>query len=81
MTVDDRSQPEAAPLTEETQGAAGGRGRLRGRRVLVVGGGQQDQGSAWEIAYAALFLLSGESSYVTGQSLIVDGGLTIAPRA
>jgi NAD(P)-dependent dehydrogenase (short-subunit alcohol dehydrogenase family) len=39
------------------------------------------QGTAWEVAYGALFLLSGESSYVTGQSLIVDGGLTVAPRA
>jgi NAD(P)-dependent dehydrogenase (short-subunit alcohol dehydrogenase family) len=39
------------------------------------------QGTAWEVAYAALFLLSGESSYVTGQSLLVDGGLTTAPRA
>jgi NAD(P)-dependent dehydrogenase (short-subunit alcohol dehydrogenase family) len=39
------------------------------------------QGSAWEVAYAALFLISGESSYVTGQSLIVDGGLVVAPRA
>jgi NAD(P)-dependent dehydrogenase (short-subunit alcohol dehydrogenase family) len=39
------------------------------------------QGTAWEVAYAGLFLLSGESSYVTGQSLIVDGGLTVAPRA
>ena len=33
-------------------------------------------GTAWEVAYAALYLLSGESSYVTGQSLIVDGGWT-----
>jgi NAD(P)-dependent dehydrogenase (short-subunit alcohol dehydrogenase family) len=39
------------------------------------------QGTAWEVAYAALYLLSGESSYVTGQSLIVDGGLTVGPRA
>jgi NAD(P)-dependent dehydrogenase (short-subunit alcohol dehydrogenase family) len=39
------------------------------------------QGTGWEVAYAALFLLSGESSYMTGQSLIVDGGLTTAPRA
>jgi len=39
------------------------------------------QGTAWEVAYAALFLLCQESSYVTGQSLVVDGGLTSAPRA
>jgi len=38
------------------------------------------QGTAWEVAYAALFLLSGESSYMTGQSLIVDGGLTTSWR-
>jgi NAD(P)-dependent dehydrogenase (short-subunit alcohol dehydrogenase family) len=39
------------------------------------------QGTAWEVAYGAVFLLSGESSYVSGQSLIVDGGLTVGPRA
>jgi NAD(P)-dependent dehydrogenase (short-subunit alcohol dehydrogenase family) len=39
------------------------------------------QGTGWEIAYGALWLLSNESSYMTGQPLIVDGGLTIGPRA
>jgi NAD(P)-dependent dehydrogenase (short-subunit alcohol dehydrogenase family) len=38
------------------------------------------QGTAWEVAYAALYLLSDEASYVTGQSLIVDGGLTTGWR-
>lgn len=33
-------------------------------------------GTAWEVAYAALFLLSDESAYVTGQTLAVDGGRT-----
>ena len=34
------------------------------------------QATAWEIAYAALFFLSGESVYVTAQILAVDAGIT-----
>jgi NAD(P)-dependent dehydrogenase (short-subunit alcohol dehydrogenase family) len=39
------------------------------------------QGTAWEVAHAALFLISEEASYVTGHCMIVDGGLTVAARA
>jgi len=34
------------------------------------------QGEPWDIAYAALFLASDEAKYITGTTLIVDGGIT-----
>jgi len=34
------------------------------------------QGTAWEVAYATIFLLSAEADYITGQQLVVDGGLS-----
>ena len=34
------------------------------------------QGDAWDTAYAALFLTSDEAKYITGTTLVVDGGIT-----
>jgi NAD(P)-dependent dehydrogenase (short-subunit alcohol dehydrogenase family) len=34
------------------------------------------QGTAWEIGYAIIFLLSDEAGYVSGHELFVDGGLS-----
>ena len=48
----------------------------RQRRLVHIPMGRF--GSAREIAQGALFLASDESSWMTGQSLIIDGGITAA---
>ena len=47
---------------------------MPGRDSIPVPLGRR--GTAWEAAYASLFLLSHESSFITGQTLAVDGGRT-----
>lgn len=34
------------------------------------------EGTAWEVAYATVFLLSHESSFINGQVIVADGGIT-----
>jgi NAD(P)-dependent dehydrogenase (short-subunit alcohol dehydrogenase family) len=48
----------------------------RQRRLVHIPMGRF--GEALEIAYGALFLASDESSFMTGQSLLIDGGITAA---
>jgi NAD(P)-dependent dehydrogenase (short-subunit alcohol dehydrogenase family) len=47
---------------------------MPGRERIPVPLGRR--GTAWEAAYASLFLLSHESTFITGQTLPVDGGRT-----
>lgn len=49
--------------------------RRRPNRALAVPFGRQ--GTGWEVAYATLFLISRESSYVNATSLLIDGGLAV----
>lgn len=73
-------------LPAASTGDAPGRGRLVGRRILVVGGGQRDaetdpigNGRAMAMLFAregATVAVSDGSVYVTAQMLVVDSGLS-----
>jgi len=39
------------------------------------------EGSGWDVGHAVRFLLSGHSRYITGQTLVVDGGITLLAPA
>ncbi len=68
-----RANVVAPGLMDTSIGRLATRGRPnRGTTNVPLG----RQGSGWETAYAALFLLSEESAYITGQILAVDGGLS-----
>jgi len=69
-----RANVVAPGLIDTPMGRDASRARpARAARPLPFG----RQGTAWEVAHAALFLIAAESSYVNGQVLIVDGGLSI----
>jgi len=45
--------------------------------AAVIPLGKTTRGTGWDIAYAALFFASDESSWITGQVLTADGGVSI----
>jgi len=68
-----RANIVAPGLMDTALGRMASQGRPSRARTPVPLG---RQGTGWETAYAVLFLLSDEAAYITGQTLIVDGGLT-----
>ena len=51
--------------------------RERRRRASALG----IEGTGWDVGRAVRFLLSAEARYITGHTLVVDGGATLLGRA
>lgn len=61
----------AMGLIDSPLGRKGGRQRPERNQIKIPIG---RYGTSWDTAYAATFLLSGESTYITGQTIVMDGG-------
>jgi NAD(P)-dependent dehydrogenase (short-subunit alcohol dehydrogenase family) len=56
--------------------ALGAGARDRRRRATPLG----TEGTAWDVGWGAVYLASDEARWVTGQVLVIDGGLTATTR-
>ncbi|HZN52336.1 MAG TPA: SDR family NAD(P)-dependent oxidoreductase [Methylomirabilota bacterium] len=61
--------PVWTPMVEDL----GPRARERRRRASPLG----TEGTGWDVAWGAVYLVSDEARWVTGHTLIIDAGLTI----
>src|SRR2546422_3585684 len=55
----------------------GGDARERRRRASPLG----TDGTGWDVGWGAVYLASDEARWVTGQTLVIDAGLTLTTRA
>ena len=67
--------PVYTPMVYSRQMSPAGREARRKASVLGI------EGTGWDIGYAVRFLLSAEARYITGQTLVVDGGATLVGPA
>ena len=67
--------PVYTPMVYSRQMSPAGREARRKASVLGV------EGTGWDIGHAVRFLLSAEARYITGQTLVVDGGATLVGPA
>jgi NAD(P)-dependent dehydrogenase (short-subunit alcohol dehydrogenase family) len=67
--------PVYTPMVSVSGMSAEARERRRQASVLGI------EGTGWDVGYAVRFLLSDHARYITGHTLVVDGGTTLVSRA
>ncbi len=67
--------PVYTPMVYSRQMSPAGREARRRASVLGI------EGTGWDIGHAVRFLLSASARYITGQTLVVDGGATLVGPA
>ncbi|HZP87047.1 MAG TPA: SDR family NAD(P)-dependent oxidoreductase [Burkholderiales bacterium] len=66
--------PVYTPMVAAEGMSAAARERRRQAAVLGI------EGTGWDVGYAVRFLLSNHARFITGQTLVVDGGVTLVGR-
>ncbi len=67
--------PVYTPMVAAAGMSEAARDRRRQASVLGI------EGSGWDVGHAVRFLLSGHARFITGQTLVVDGGATLVGPA